>query len=60
VLWFDPTSELAIAAAILRLLQDRELAAELAAAGPAHAARFSWQAAAAGTLESYARLLATR
>jgi glycosyltransferase involved in cell wall biosynthesis len=57
-LFFDPRSESAIAAALLRLLDDREFAAHLAAAGPGRAARFSWGEAAQQTLASYRRALA--
>ena len=56
-LLFDPESEPAIAAAIERLLSDPEEAQRLRAAGYAQAARFSWRAAAAGTLASYRRTI---
>ncbi len=56
-LFFDPRSETAIAGAITRLLDDRRLGERLAAGGPARARRFSWSAAAAGTLASYARAM---
>jgi glycosyltransferase involved in cell wall biosynthesis len=52
---FDPESETAIAGAITRLLNDPTLRARLSAGGPARAARFSWEATAAGTLAAYAR-----
>ena len=57
-LFFDPESELAIAEAISRLLDDPGLAARLAAAGRERAGRFTWQATAEGTLASYRRTLA--
>lgn len=59
-LLFDPESEPAIAAAITRLLEDRDEAERLRAAGRERAAHFSWAAAAAGTLASYAATLAGR
>lgn len=52
---FDPESEPEITAAITRLLADSQLRERLRAAGRAQAARFTWEAAAAGTLASYAR-----
>jgi len=48
-LYVDPASPDAIAAAILRLAGDPELARFLAAAGRARAARFRWEEAAAAT-----------
>jgi glycosyltransferase involved in cell wall biosynthesis len=54
-LFFDPRSESAIAAAVARLLRDRELTSRLATAGPLRAARFSWRQAAVQTLDSYVR-----
>jgi glycosyltransferase involved in cell wall biosynthesis len=54
---FDPESERSIAAAIERLLMDRELANRLRAAGYQRAARFNWAATASGTLASYERTL---
>jgi glycosyltransferase involved in cell wall biosynthesis len=57
-LLFDPESPRAIADALERLLGDSALAAELAAAGPFQAARFSWEATARGVLASYRRALA--
>jgi glycosyltransferase involved in cell wall biosynthesis len=56
-LTFDPMSEPAIAAAIERLIGDRAEAARLREAGRARAATFSWEAAARGTLDCYARAL---
>ena len=57
-LFFDPQSQPAIAETIRRLLDDRELAARLAAAGRERATRFTWQATAEGTLASYRRTMA--
>jgi glycosyltransferase involved in cell wall biosynthesis len=54
-LLFDPRDELAIAAAIQRLMDDETLRADLIARGGARQASFTWAAAADGTLESYAR-----
>jgi glycosyltransferase involved in cell wall biosynthesis len=56
-LLFDPEDERAIAAAIERLVSDRALAERLSAKGRAQAARFSWEAAADGTVASYRRAL---
>jgi glycosyltransferase involved in cell wall biosynthesis len=53
----DPESEPAIAAAIQRLIVDRVQADRLRTAGRAQAARFTWSAAAAGTLATYERTL---
>lgn len=57
-LLFEPDSEPAIAQAIQRLIGDRSEAGRLVAAGRAQAARFSWEATAAGTLAAYERALA--
>ena len=54
---FDPESESEIASAIERLLGDQALAESLRAAGHERAARFTWSATAAGTLEAYGRAL---
>jgi glycosyltransferase involved in cell wall biosynthesis len=54
---FDPESEPAIASAVERLLDDRDEAERLRAAGRARAARLSWAASAAGTLACYERAL---
>ena len=56
-LTFDPESGAQIARAIERLLGDPAEADRLRTAGRARAARFSWAAAAAGTLASYERAL---
>jgi glycosyltransferase involved in cell wall biosynthesis len=49
-LQFDPHDIDAIAAAMLRLVEDEPLRARLAAAGPSRAAQFSWRTAAQKTL----------
>jgi glycosyltransferase involved in cell wall biosynthesis len=54
-LLFDPESPRAIADALERLLVDDALIAQLTAAGPFQAARFSWEATARGVLASYRR-----
>jgi glycosyltransferase involved in cell wall biosynthesis len=56
-LLFDPESEASIAETVERLLGDPALAEGLRARGRAQAARFTWDAAAAGTVASYARAL---
>ncbi len=58
-LYFDPHSPAQIAAAIGELIADTGLAGRLRELGRVQAARFSWAAAAAGTLESYRRALAS-
>ncbi len=57
-LLFDPHDESAIAAALGRLLSDRELGERLRELGHLQAARFTWERTAQLTLESYARTLA--
>jgi glycosyltransferase involved in cell wall biosynthesis len=57
-LLFDPGSAEAIAAAVSRLLSDRDLADDLRERGRRRAARFSWEATARGVLASYERALA--
>lgn len=52
---FDPESEPEIAAAVERLITDDDEAERLRAAGHEQAHRFTWTAAAAGTLASYDR-----
>ncbi len=47
-----------IAAGIARVLNDPDLQAALRAAGPAHAARFTWEQAARRTLSVYRQILA--
>jgi glycosyltransferase involved in cell wall biosynthesis len=59
VLYFDPTDVRAIAGAITSLLRDGDLRSRLAAAGRERAARFTWEAAARGTVASYERALAS-
>jgi glycosyltransferase involved in cell wall biosynthesis len=53
--YFDPLSVSDIAAALIELTGERELAAELAARGRVRERAFTWQATARGTLEAYAR-----
>jgi glycosyltransferase involved in cell wall biosynthesis len=59
-LLFDPTDTRAMAAAIDRLLSDRDEAERLRVAGRQRAARFTWAATAGGTLASYERALGSR
>jgi glycosyltransferase involved in cell wall biosynthesis len=54
-LLFEPREVAAIAGAVRRLLEDRELAASMAARGPERATHFSWRRAAELTLDSYDR-----
>lgn len=56
-LLFDPDDATSIAEAIRRILEDRTLAVQLAAAGRARAAEFTWERAAEGTLATYERAL---
>jgi len=56
-LFFDPERPEEIAAAMSRLLDDREEADRRREAGLAQAARFTWEATARGTLGSYERAL---
>jgi glycosyltransferase involved in cell wall biosynthesis len=49
----DPADEDALADALARLLEDRELAAELARRGLERSRGFSWEACAAATAEAY-------
>jgi glycosyltransferase involved in cell wall biosynthesis len=56
-LLFDPEDEASIAAAIERLLSDRELAERLERAGLEQAARFTWDRTADLTVASYRRAL---
>jgi len=49
----DPTDATELAGALLRLAREPALRQELAAAGLAHAAQFSWRQVAASTLEAY-------
>ena len=57
-LYFDPRSPSEVAGAMRRLLSDGTLARRLAEEGCARSGRFSWRAAADGTLASYRRALA--
>ncbi|MBJ7329687.1 MAG: glycosyltransferase family 4 protein [Solirubrobacteraceae bacterium] len=54
----DPESPRSIADGIAAVLRDPELARDLVARGREQAARFSWEATAAGCLETYERALA--
>lgn len=56
-LYFDPRSPSQIAARLGEVLESPDLARRLREAGRARAKRFSWQAAAEGTLASYQRAL---
>jgi glycosyltransferase involved in cell wall biosynthesis len=56
-LYFDPRAPAQIAARVQEIL-DPALATRLRALGLEQAARFSWEAAAEGTLASYRRALA--
>jgi glycosyltransferase involved in cell wall biosynthesis len=60
VLYFDPLRPPDIAAAVGRLLDNRELAARLGAAGRERSALFSWRRTAELTLESCERAAAAR
>jgi glycosyltransferase involved in cell wall biosynthesis len=53
----DPTSEPGLAAAIERVLAGDALADDLRRRGPIRASRFSWEAAAEGTLAVYRKVL---
>ena len=59
-LLFDPLDDHAVAAAIDRLLADRELAQRLAAAGRARCRQLTWERTAEATLASYRRAIAQR
>jgi glycosyltransferase involved in cell wall biosynthesis len=59
-LYFDPGSPDQIAAAVTRLLVDREFAKMLVARGHARQQSFTWRRTAEGTLESYERALKQR
>jgi glycosyltransferase involved in cell wall biosynthesis len=56
-LLFDPLDVDAIAVSIRRILDDRELAGRLSAAGLERAKRFSWEQTAQATLECYRKAL---
>jgi glycosyltransferase involved in cell wall biosynthesis len=56
-LLFDPLDVDAIAVSIRRILEDRELAERLRAAGLERATRFSWEQTAQATLECYRKAL---
>jgi len=54
----DPRDEAAIAAGLVRLLDDAALRADLSARGAARAARFTWEACAERTLQVYRECVA--
>ena len=56
----DPEDHTALAAQLLRVLQDQELARSMRAAGLDRAGRFSWAATAAATEQVYRQALASR
>jgi len=56
-LLFDPHDDASIAAAIVRLLDDPALAADLGARGRARCAELTWEATARATLASYRRAI---
>jgi glycosyltransferase involved in cell wall biosynthesis len=58
VLYFDPDDTAAIADAITTLFRDVGLRSRLAEAGPMQARKFTWEATARGTIQSYERALA--
>jgi glycosyltransferase involved in cell wall biosynthesis len=58
--YFDPLDVSDIGAALLELLEDRELALDLAQRGRRRQADFTWETVARGTLKSYARAWANR
>jgi glycosyltransferase involved in cell wall biosynthesis len=60
VLYFDPARVDEIAAAVSRLLVDRELAMQLASRGRERQRSFTWRRTAEGTLASYERALRER
>jgi alpha-1,3-rhamnosyl/mannosyltransferase len=51
--YVDPSSPDEIGAGLQRLLEDRQLSGQLAAAGPVRAARFPWEQCARQTLAAY-------
>ncbi|RMH05280.1 MAG: glycosyltransferase family 1 protein [Planctomycetota bacterium] len=55
---FDADDAEGLADLLLRIEEDRELRADLRAAGLARSAAFTWEACARGTLEAYRRALA--
>lgn len=54
--WFDPHDPVDAARAVLQAMASEDTSA----LGPAHAARFTWQAAARGTMEAYEHALSVR
>jgi glycosyltransferase involved in cell wall biosynthesis len=59
-LYFDPLSVPDIGRALLALMEDQDLRADLIARGRERQARFTWAATARGTLDSYARAWAQK
>lgn len=59
-LYFDPYRVEDIAGALLGLLEDRARAARLVTLGRERESRFTWEATARGTMQSYARAWALR
>ena len=59
-LLFDPRCADAVAGALIRVVGDEPLRAELVRRGRERLAAFSWRHAAEGTLESWSRALAAR
>lgn len=57
-LLFDPEDESGLASLLQRAVQDEALRARLRSAGPAQAARFSWEKTARETIEVYEEALA--
>ncbi len=57
--WFDPHDVDAMAHALLGLVEDAALRTELAARGPARAARYSWERTVAETVAVYRRAVAS-
>jgi len=58
-LLFDPDDQVAVTAAVRRLLEDRALAADLVERGHARVAQYTWEATARATLAGYRRALGT-
>jgi len=56
-IYFDPTDDSSMEAAITRLLREPDLRRQLTALGPQNARRFSWDKAAGETIEAYQEAL---